>query len=129
MSRRRQACLGPLDRLRHGRGTGERGIWGDCIYENEYVKEDGVWKVKHIHAPFMMYTNYEKAGRTTRSRTRRRPIPRHSAGSDRRPVVYLTYPSFYAPPYHYPNPVTGKPMPPPNPAAGGTAPMKPVARN
>ena len=45
--------------------------------------------------------------------------------ADRPPtVVLLTYPSFYVAPYHYPNPVTGRPMPPPNPAAGGMAPMK-----
>jgi hypothetical protein len=36
-------------------------------------------------------------------------------------VIYLTYPNYYIEPYHYPNPVTGKPMPPPSPRAGGEA--------
>ncbi len=31
--------------------------------------------------------------------------------------MYLTYPSYYVEPFHYPNPVTGKPMPAPSPRA------------
>ena len=112
--------------MAEGRGS---AIWGDCIYENEYVKEDGVWKIKHIHAPFMMYTDYEKSWKEY-AITNTTPSDPATIPPDLPPtVVYLTYPSFYAPTYHYPNPVTGKPMPPPNPAAGGVAPMKPVASN
>jgi hypothetical protein len=36
-------------------------------------------------------------------------------------VIYLTYPNYYIEPFHYPNPVTGKAMPPPSPRAGGEA--------
>ncbi|HKJ73182.1 MAG TPA: nuclear transport factor 2 family protein [Alphaproteobacteria bacterium] len=109
--------------------AGGGGIWGDCIYENEYVKEDGVWKIKHIRAPFMMYTTY-KEGWANFAIPNTHPGDRHSPAPDLPPsTVYLTYPSFYAPPYHYPNPVTGRPMPKSNPAAGGTAPMTPAARN
>ena len=36
-------------------------------------------------------------------------------------VMYLAYPSYYVEPFHYPNPVTGNPMPPPDPKAGGMA--------
>ena len=36
-------------------------------------------------------------------------------------VTYLAYPSYYVEPFHYPNPVTGKAMPPPDPRAGGMA--------
>jgi hypothetical protein len=110
--------------------AGEGGVWGDCIYENEYVKEDGVWKIKHIHAPFMMYSSYAKGWANDAIPNTYPGDHRHSPAPDLPPsTVYLTYPSFYVPPYHYPNPVTGKPMPKPNPAAGGAAPMKPVARN
>jgi SnoaL-like domain len=109
-----------------GRGS---AVWGDCIYENEYVKEDGVWKIKTIHAPFMMYTNFGDSWKNFAT-TNTTPADRATIPPDLPPtVVYLTYPSFYVPRYHYPNPVTGMPMPEPNPAAGGVAPMKPVARN
>jgi hypothetical protein len=102
------------------------GGWGDCIYENEYVKEDGVWKIKHLRGPFQMYTSYAKSWKEAavpNTRPDSFPPPPDLPPSD----LYLTYPSFYVPPYHYPNPVTGKPMPKPNPAAGGMQPMKPVA--
>jgi hypothetical protein len=36
-------------------------------------------------------------------------------------VVYLAYPSYYAEPFHYPHPVTGRPARAPDPAAGGEA--------
>ena len=38
-------------------------------------------------------------------------------------MIYLTYPNYYCEPFHYPNPVTGKTAPKPNPAAGGVADM------
>jgi hypothetical protein len=36
-------------------------------------------------------------------------------------VMYLTYPSYYVEPFSYPNPVTGNPMPKPDPRAGALA--------
>jgi hypothetical protein len=36
-------------------------------------------------------------------------------------VVYLTYPSYYIVPFHYPNPVTGKPWTPLTADAGAQA--------
>ena len=98
--------------------------WGDVTYENQYVKENGVWKLSKLRAPFNMYTSYKDGwGKVATPHTR----PDSFAPPPDYPptVVSLTYPSFYVEPYHYPNPVTGKPMPPPNKAAGGVAPMLP----
>ncbi len=96
--------------------------WGDCYYENTYIKENGVWKARSIRGPFNMYAPYKggwKDSATPNTRPDSFPPP-----PDLPPTTaYLTYPSFYATPFHYPNPVTGKAAPPPNPAAGGVAPM------
>jgi hypothetical protein len=97
--------------------------FGDATYSNEYAKEDGVWKIKRLRAPFNMYTSYKEGwGKSATPNTR----PDSFAPPPDFPpsTVYLTYPSFHVVPYHYPNPVTGKPMPPPHPAAGGVAPMR-----
>ena len=98
--------------------------WAAGVYENEYVKQDGVWKISHLRAPFNMYTSYKDGwGKVAIPHTRPDSFP---PPPDYPPtVVSLTYPSFYVEPYHYPNPVTGKPMPRPNKAAGGVAPMLP----
>ncbi|HEX5420663.1 MAG TPA: nuclear transport factor 2 family protein, partial [Gammaproteobacteria bacterium] len=85
--------------------------WGDVIYENTYAKEDGVWKIKTVHAPFVMYTSVTKGwaeDAVTNTWPAKFPPP-----PDRPPtVVYLTYPSVYIVPFHYPNPVTGRPYRP-----------------
>jgi hypothetical protein len=84
------------------------GGWGDVIYENEYVKENGVWKIAHVHAPFVMYSSHEGWGHSATPNTRPDSFP---PPPDRLPtVVYLTYPSPYIVPFHYPNPVTGRPF-------------------
>ena len=96
------------------------GGWGHNYYENDYVKEDGVWKMKKLHGPFNMYSGY-KVGWLDDVIVNTFP-EKFKPWPDLPPtVIYLTYPNYYIEPFHYPNPVTGKPMPAPDPAAGGEA--------
>ncbi|HTQ35892.1 MAG TPA: nuclear transport factor 2 family protein [Steroidobacteraceae bacterium] len=96
------------------------GGWGHNYYEDTYVKENGVWKIKKLHGPFNMYAGY-KVGWEDNVTVNTYP-EKFQPYPDLPPtVIYLTYPSYYVEPYHYPNPVTGKPMPPHSPRAGGLA--------
>lgn len=93
------------------------GGWGHVYYENDYVKEDGVWKMKKLHGPFNMYAGYKDGWVDhviTNTYPEKFPPPPDLPPS----VIYLTYPSYYAEPFDYVNPVTGKPAPKPDPAAG-----------
>ena len=96
------------------------GGWGHVYYEDDYIKENGVWKIKKLHGPFNMYSGY-KLGWYDQVIVNTFPetfLP----WPDLPPtVIYLTYPSYYIEPFHYPNPVTGRSMPPPSPRAGGEA--------
>jgi hypothetical protein len=96
------------------------GGWGHNYYENVYVKQNGVWKIKTLHGPFNMYAGY-KLGWFDNVTVNTFP-EKFPPWPDLPPtVIYLTYPSYYIEPFHYPNPVTGKSMPPPSPRAGGEA--------
>jgi hypothetical protein len=113
----------------HDDGTAEvRGIafvmsiggWGHNYYEDDFVKEDGVWKMKTLHGPFNMYSGYGIGwvdNLITNTWPAKFPPPPDLPPT----VIYLAYPSYYVEPFHYPNPVTGEPMPPYDPAAGGEA--------
>ena len=86
---------------------GEYANWGVGVYENEYVKEDGVWKISSLHAYHRMYTPYEDGwGKTA--------LPNWAPQGltpDRPPsVAYEAYPATFAAPFHYDNPVTGEPV-------------------
>lgn len=74
-------------------------IWGMGTYENEYVKEDGVWKIKKLHAYFRMYTPYADGwAKTAIPNTK----PEKDLPPDQPPtVVHEQYPGTYIPQEHY----------------------------
>ena len=81
---------------------------GGGIYENEYVKQDGVWKIRRLHFYTTFVADLERGWANG---------PRPAAGvsselpPDRPPTLrYQSYPLFTQHPIHYPNPVTGLPV-------------------
>ena len=87
---------------------GQNGIWGVGIYENEYVKEGGTWKIAKLHFYPTALTDYDRGW--ARSLL---PMKGPSAlfPPDKPPtVVYRTMPGNYIPPFSYKHPVTGQPL-------------------
>jgi hypothetical protein len=82
------------------------GGWGLPLYENQYRKENGVWKISRLTAPFTMYAGWDGWGKTAMNNTwpDKFGVPPDLPPS----TVYLTYPAYYILPFHYPNPVSGK---------------------
>jgi hypothetical protein len=85
---------------------GKEARWGDAVYENEYVKEDGVWKISKLHSFITFYVEYEQGWNKGAV-----PLPGHLenlAPDSDTTVRYGAFPEVFIPPYHYPNPVTGR---------------------
>jgi hypothetical protein len=87
-----------------GRLEGE-ALWGEAIYENEYAKEDGVWKIAKLRAYQTFYTPFEKGWN-------KELLPLMSAFDDFPPDEltdpYPVFPDTFVPPFHYANVVTGR---------------------
>ena len=87
---------------------GDHAYWGEGPYENDYVKEDGVWKIKSLHWYQSMLVAYE--GGWVKNKDANSGI----WVSDKLPpdhpptLAYKTWPATFLPPFHFPNPVTGK---------------------
>lgn len=82
------------------------GRWGAGVYENEYVLEDGAWKISRLHYYVTLTADYDRgwiAG----------VLPMEGASATLPPdtpptEVYRSLPGAYLPPYHFLNPVTGR---------------------
>lgn len=91
-----------------GGDVNRSSVFGDCIYENEYIKEDGIWKISKLHAYFIMYTMFDQGWETLAWPNTR---PEEVLPPDLPPtVVYDMYPGELTAPYHYENPVSGNPV-------------------
>jgi hypothetical protein len=89
-------------------GLNATSVIGDCIYENQYRKVNGVWRIAKLHAYFEMYSNLEQGwAQFAQPNTH----PEQTLPPDLPPTsVYEMYPGTMVAPLHYQNPVTGKPV-------------------
>jgi hypothetical protein len=86
-----------------------KGRWGGGVYENEYVNEKGTWKFSKLHYYVTFWGDYEQGWAA-------KPIPMDPPSTtlppDKPPtLVYQSFPKLQIIPYHYNNPVSGKPTP------------------
>ena len=98
---------------------GKGGLWSEGLYENAYVKEAGVWKFQSVHYYPTFSSDYDQGwGKDAQAA----PGVSAAVPPDRPPTqVYAIYPKAHVPPYHYANPVTGKPVSYPLTGAPGKA--------
>jgi len=86
--------------------------WRDGIYENAYVKDGGIWKLRSLHLYVNFVAPYEKGwarlkpgeGLVQSEASKAFPPDRAST------VKYKPFPDTQVPPFQAPNPVTGKPV-------------------
>ena len=79
-------------------------FWGEGPYENEYVKDNGVWKIKTLHWYQALYVPYAGGWQTNADPTRGKRVT--TLTPDRPPSVeYKTWPDTYLPPFSFANPV------------------------
>ena len=86
---------------------GAAGEWGLGVFENAYVKQDGIWRIQSMHIYPIMRADYDKGwakGAKPAMGINKEYPP------DRPPTAtYELFPKFYIPKFHYDNPVTGLP--------------------
>jgi hypothetical protein len=93
----------------HPRGL--RQWWEGGVYENEYIKEDGVWKPLRLRYFPFWHADFEKGWSHTKpnyvpflSET----YPKDPEGPDELVESRMMWPDTKVVPFHYPHPVTGK---------------------
>jgi hypothetical protein len=84
---------------------GGEAFWGEGPYENEYVKDGGIWKIKTLHWYQALYVPYAGGWQTNPDPTGAKFVS-STLPPDRPPSVeYKTWPDTYVPPFSFPNPV------------------------
>jgi hypothetical protein len=83
---------------------GKHAQFAEGVYENEYVRQDGIWKISRLTWFATYYTPYEQGfGKETLPLT----TMSDSFPPDRPPThSYAALPDVFVPPFHYRHPVT-----------------------
>jgi len=85
---------------------GKDGLTHGGVYENEYSKENGIWKIKKDHVYTTFFAVY---GKGIIAGARGAAMPSEAIPPDLPPTeIYQAFPGVYLPPFHYKHPVTGK---------------------
>jgi hypothetical protein len=89
--------------------------WMDGVYENEYVKENGKWKIKVIHWCMTFHAPYGESWVLPSRRVDKRMDRPHeqAIGSGKArigeaPAEDALYPSGFICPFHFANPISGR---------------------
>lgn len=86
-------------------GSGSGGNWGEGPYENEYVKENGVWKISKLHWYATFIAPYEGGWLNADPEAVRAYSEGRGVAPDAPPsVAYEPYPAAFVSPMHFPNP-------------------------
>src|SRR5947207_1229068 len=84
----------------------DRAFWSQSIYENEFVKQGGVWKFTSMHVYPRFIVDAEKGWAKDAQLA---PGPSREFPPDRPPTEeYEIYPRFHIAPLHFNHPVTGR---------------------
>jgi hypothetical protein len=86
---------------------GRNGELSEGVFENTFVKQDGAWKIQSVHFyPRMIVdaaAGWAKSAKPATGPSKEFPPDRPPTSS------YAIYPKFAVAPFHFDNPVTGKP--------------------
>lgn len=85
-----------------------KGYWGGGLYENEYVNDNGAWRISKLHYWVTFQADYDK-GWGPEGVIAMEPPSKTNPPDAPPTVVYESLPNTYIVPYHYVHPVTGKP--------------------
>ncbi|ETN46374.1 uncharacterized protein HMPREF1541_00558 [Cyphellophora europaea CBS 101466] len=102
---------GTHDTIRESHPRGHAQWWEGGLYENEYIKENGVWKLfRYRYFPFW-HANFESGWSHTKPNFIPWPsvtYPEDPYGPDEIIEQKMLWPDTRVIPFHYPHPVTGK---------------------
>ena len=86
--------------------TGGPALWTQSVYENQFVKQGGVWKFKTMHVYPRFIVDAEKGWAKDAQPA---PGPSREFPPDRPSTeTYEIYPRFHIAPLHFDHPVTGR---------------------
>src|SRR5690606_2432711 len=84
---------------------GEEALWGQGPYENEYVKEDGVWRVARLHWYQTFLVPYEGGWAHNEDVNGGRAVSGRLPPDAPPTIEYEPWPATYLPAFHFDNPV------------------------